>query len=131
MQEWIPRARRPKPSQKREPIFRIENVNFYYGDKRALKSINVEIAEKKATAFIGPSGCGKTTLLRCLNRMNDLILNTRVTGNIKLDGKNIYDPSTDVIQLAPPCRHDFSEVESVSQKHLRKCHLRAPYRGHQ
>ena len=90
---------RQKPPKSREPIFRIENVNFYYGDKRALKSINVEIAEKKATAFIGPSGCGKTTLLRCLNRMNDLILNTRVTGNIQLDGKNIYDPSTDVIQL--------------------------------
>jgi phosphate transport system ATP-binding protein len=82
-----------------QPIFHIENVNFYYGDKQALKSINVEIAEKKATAFIGPSGCGKTTLLRCLNRMNDLILNTRVTGSIKLDGKNIYEPSTDVIQL--------------------------------
>ena len=88
-----------KTVAKTEPIFRIENINFYYGDKHALKSINVEIAEKKATAFIGPSGCGKTTLLRCLNRMNDLVLNTRVTGNIQLDGKNIYDPSTDVIQL--------------------------------
>jgi phosphate transport system ATP-binding protein len=88
-----------KTVAKTEPIFRIDNVNFYYGDKHALKSINVEIAEKKATAFIGPSGCGKTTLLRCLNRMNDLILNTRVTGSIKLDGKNIYDPSTDIIQL--------------------------------
>jgi phosphate transport system ATP-binding protein len=88
-----------KTVAKTEPIFRVENVNFYYGDKHALKSIDVEIAEKKATAFIGPSGCGKTTLLRCLNRMNDLVLNTRVTGHIKLDGKNIYDPSTDVIQL--------------------------------
>ena len=88
-----------KTVAKTEPIFRIEDVNFYYGDKRALKSINLEIAEKKSTAFIGPSGCGKTTLLRCLNRMNDLILHTRVTGNIELDGKNIYDPSTDIIQL--------------------------------
>jgi phosphate transport system ATP-binding protein len=88
-----------KTVEKPEPIFRIEDVDFYYGDKRALKSISLEISEKKATAFIGPSGCGKTTLLRCLNRMNDLILNTRVTGNIKLDGKNIYDPSTDIIQL--------------------------------
>jgi phosphate transport system ATP-binding protein len=88
-----------KTGEKPELIFRIEDVNFYYGDKRALKSINLEISEKKATAFIGPSGCGKTTLLRCLNRMNDLILNTRVTGSIQLDGKNIYDPSTDVIQL--------------------------------
>ena len=80
-------------------IFSVENVDFYYGDKRALKSINLEIGEKKATAFIGPSGCGKTTLLRCLNRMNDLVLNTRVTGQIKLDGNNIYDPAMDVINL--------------------------------
>src|SRR5215510_7599146 len=82
-----------------EPIFRVENVNFYYGEKHALKSISLEIAEKKSTAFIGPSGCGKTTLLRCLNRMNDLVLNTRVSGSIKLDGRNIYDPATDIIQL--------------------------------
>jgi len=81
------------------PIIDVENVDFYYGEKQALKSINVEIAAKKATAFIGPSGCGKTTLLRCLNRMNDLVLGTRLTGSIKLDGKNIYDPSTDIIQL--------------------------------
>jgi phosphate transport system ATP-binding protein len=80
-------------------IFSVENVDFYYGDKRALKSINLEIGEKKSTAFIGPSGCGKTTLLRCLNRMNDLVLNTRVTGEIRLDGKNIYDSSMDVINL--------------------------------
>jgi phosphate transport system ATP-binding protein len=82
-----------------KPIIKVDNVDFYYGEKRALKSINIDIAEKKATAFIGPSGCGKTTLLRCLNRMNDLILNTRVTGEIKFDGRNIYDSSTDVILL--------------------------------
>jgi phosphate transport system ATP-binding protein len=89
----------PKVGEPVNNIFRVENVDFYYGDNRALKSINLEIAEKKATAFIGPSGCGKTTLLRCLNRMNDLVLNTRATGEIKLDGKNIYDPSMDVINL--------------------------------
>ena len=87
------------PTQTSAPIFHVENVDFYYGEKRALKNINVDIAEKKATAFIGPSGCGKTTLLRCLNRMNDLILGTRVTGQINLDGKNIYDPAMDVINL--------------------------------
>jgi phosphate transport system ATP-binding protein len=81
------------------PIMNVENVDFYYSEKRALKSINIDIAERKVTAFIGPSGCGKTTLLRCLNRMNDLVLNTRVTGEIRLDGKNIYNPSTDVIML--------------------------------
>ena len=96
----------------------MENVDFYYGDKRALKSINLEIGEKKATAFIGPSGCGKTTLLRCLNRMNDLVLNTRVTGQIKLDGKNIYDPAMDVINLRRRGRHDFPKMEPFSQEHL-------------
>ena len=80
-------------------IFSVEIVNFYYGDKHALKAINLEIGQKKSTAFIGPSGCGKTTLLRCLNRMNDLVLDTRITGQIKLDGKNIYDSSMDVISL--------------------------------
>jgi phosphate transport system ATP-binding protein len=80
-------------------IFAVDNVDFYYGEKHALKSINLEIADKKSTALIGPSGCGKTTLLRCLNRLNDLVLNTRVTGEIRLDGKNIYDPAMDVINL--------------------------------
>jgi phosphate transport system ATP-binding protein len=88
-----------KTAEPSKNTFTVENVSFYYGDKRALTAINLEIAERKATAFIGPSGCGKTTLLRCLNRMNDLILNTRVEGEIKLDGKNIYDPSMDVINL--------------------------------
>jgi phosphate transport system ATP-binding protein len=86
-------------AQEERSIIEVENVDFYYGSNHALKSINVEIPERKATAFIGPSGCGKTTLLRCLNRMNDLVLNTRLTGTVKLDGKNIYDPSMDVISL--------------------------------
>jgi phosphate transport system ATP-binding protein len=90
---------KPKTGGPAGNIFTVENVDFFYGEKRALKSINLEIVEKKATAFIGPSGCGKTTLLRCLNRMNDLVLNTKVTGEIKLDGRNIYDPGMDVISL--------------------------------
>jgi len=88
-----------KAAEAPRPIMQVEDVSFYYGPKQALKSIHLEISAKKATALIGPSGCGKTTLLRCLNRMNDLVLNTRVTGSVKLDGKDIYDPSTDVIQL--------------------------------
>ncbi|MGH7793972.1 MAG: phosphate ABC transporter ATP-binding protein PstB [Candidatus Binatia bacterium] len=82
-----------------ESIMEIDDVDFFYGDKRALTSISLDIAAKKSTAFIGPSGCGKTTLLRCLNRMNDLIIDSRVTGTITLDGKDIYDSATDVIQL--------------------------------
>jgi phosphate transport system ATP-binding protein len=80
-------------------IIQIKDLDFYYGSKHALKSITVDIPEKKATAFIGPSGCGKTTLLRCLNRMNDLIPDVRVTGSITLDDKDIYGSSMDVIQL--------------------------------
>jgi phosphate transport system ATP-binding protein len=90
---------RSEAAQTEKTIIQTENVDFYYGSTHALKSINIEIPQKQATAFIGPSGCGKTTLLRCLNRMNDLVLNTRMTGSIKLDGKDIYDPSTDVIAL--------------------------------
>jgi phosphate transport system ATP-binding protein len=81
------------------PILEVRDLDFYYGPTRALKSINVEVPEMKATAFIGPSGCGKTTLLRCFNRMNDLIPNVRITGRIKLAGVEIYDPATDVINL--------------------------------
>ena len=94
-----PDATRPEQAQVDRSIIEVQNVNFYYGSAHALKSINIEIPEKKATAFIGPSGCGKTTLLRCLNRMNDLLLNTRLTGSIQLDGKDIYDSSMDVINL--------------------------------
>jgi phosphate transport system ATP-binding protein len=80
-------------------IIEVRGLSFYYGSKQALKSIDVDILEKRATAFIGPSGCGKTTLIRCLNRMNDLIPNVRVSGSVHLEGHNIYDPTTDVIQL--------------------------------
>jgi len=95
--------KRARPAEKLaeqlKPIMQVDDLDFFYGAKQALKSIHLDIAAKKATALIGPSGCGKTTLLRCLNRMNDLVLDTRITGSVKLDGKDIYDPSTDVIQL--------------------------------
>ena len=68
----------------------IENLNLYYGDFHALKNINMEIEEGKITAFIGPSGCGKSTLLKSLNRMNDLVEGCKITGDVKLDGKDIY-----------------------------------------
>jgi phosphate transport system ATP-binding protein len=79
----------------------INNVDFYYGQSKALHGINFPIREKLVTAFIGPSGCGKSTLLRCLNRMNDLVDGTRIGsgGSIKISGVDIYDPSVDVIEL--------------------------------
>jgi len=84
----------------------IDNLNLWYGDPtgksegtHALKNICMEIREKEITALIGPSGCGKSTCLRTLNRMNDLIEGVRITGNILLDGENIYDPKVDVTLL--------------------------------
>src|ERR1700761_4308150 len=81
-------------------LININNVDFYYGQSKALHGINFEIKEKLVTAFIGPSGCGKPTLLRCLNRMNDLVDGTRIgAGSIKIAGPDIYDKSVDVIEL--------------------------------
>ncbi len=74
-------------------------LNFSYGPKQALWDISLQIPEKTVTAFIGPSGCGKSTYLRCLNRMNDIIPDTRVEGEVLLDGSDIYGPGTDVVDL--------------------------------
>lgn len=68
----------------------IDDMNLYYGNFHALKDIHMQIPEKEITAFIGPSGCGKSTLLKSLNRMNDLVERCRITGNVKLDGEDIY-----------------------------------------
>ncbi|WP_026958501.1 phosphate ABC transporter ATP-binding protein PstB [Aliagarivorans taiwanensis] len=70
--------------------FDVKDLNLYYGENHALKGINLPIPERKVTALIGPSGCGKSTLLRTLNRMNDLIENVKITGNVSLDGDDIY-----------------------------------------
>ena len=78
--------------------FDIKNMNLHYGDFHALKDINLEISPKEIIAFIGPSGCGKSTLLKSLNRMNDLVQCCKITGNIKLDGEEIYG-DMDVNQL--------------------------------
>jgi phosphate transport system ATP-binding protein len=84
-----------------KPKAEVKNLNFYYNDFQALKSINLPIAEKRITALIGPSGCGKTTYLRCFNRMHDLYPNNRYEGEIILypDGLNIIDPKVDPIEV--------------------------------
>ncbi|MDO4531457.1 MAG: ATP-binding cassette domain-containing protein, partial [Bacillota bacterium] len=68
----------------------VSDLELYYGDFKALKNINIELPEKEITAFIGPSGCGKSTLLKSLNRMNDLVEGCRITGQVLLDGEDIY-----------------------------------------
>jgi phosphate transport system ATP-binding protein len=75
------------------------DVSLSYGDNHVLHDISMDIDERMVTAFIGPSGCGKSTLLRCLNRMNDLIDNTRTSGSIRVKGQDIYAPTTDVIEV--------------------------------
>ena len=82
-----------------QPAFSVQQLDFYYSSSKALTGITLDILPNKVTALIGPSGCGKSTFLRCLNRMNDTIAGTRVEGKILLDGKNIYDPGMDVVEL--------------------------------
>jgi phosphate transport system ATP-binding protein len=102
-------AGRPRVSrEKRETVGTItvenprmvcRNVNVYYGDKQAIRNLSIDIGRNEVLAMIGPSGCGKSTFIRCLNRMNDTIDGCRVTGEIVLDGVNIYDRNVDVVPL--------------------------------
>jgi phosphate transport system ATP-binding protein len=82
-----------------QPAFSVQQLDFYYGPKKALANITLDIQPRKVTALIGPSGCGKSTFLRCLNRMNDTIAGTRVDGKILLDGRDIYGEGMDVVTL--------------------------------
>ncbi|HSC71399.1 MAG TPA: phosphate ABC transporter ATP-binding protein PstB [Candidatus Methylomirabilis sp.] len=82
-----------------DPMIHVKELNLRYGESQALFNVTLEIPRRKATAFIGPSGCGKTTLLRCLNRLNDLIDNVSITGTIRIGGTDIYDHQVDVSEL--------------------------------
>jgi phosphate transport system ATP-binding protein len=82
-----------------DSVFTVRDLDFYYGATRALIDVNLEIQPRQVTALIGPSGCGKSTFLRCLNRMNDTIAGTRVSGQILLNGRDIYGPDVDVVTL--------------------------------
>lgn len=82
-----------------EPIITTDNLHLFYGKKEALKGIDLSFQERGITALIGPSGCGKSTYLRCLNRMNDLIDDVTITGNVMFRDQNIYAPDTDVVAL--------------------------------
>ncbi|MBN2554710.1 MAG: phosphate ABC transporter ATP-binding protein [Anaerolineales bacterium] len=77
----------------------VQNLDFYYGSKKALSNISMQMHEHEITALIGPSGCGKSTFLRCINRMNDMIDGTRVEGTVRIDGEDIYRPDMDVVSL--------------------------------
>ena len=81
------------------PKMTARNVNVFYGDKQAINDVSIDVNMDSVTAFIGPSGCGKSTFLRCMNRMNDTIPIARITGDIRLEGDDIYAPQMDVVQL--------------------------------
>ncbi len=82
-----------------EPKIFIERVNYFYGDFQALRDITLEVPPRSVTAFFGPAGGGKSTVLRLINRLNDMVEDTRMTGRVLLDGKNVYDPDTNVASL--------------------------------
>src|SRR5207247_229502 len=86
-------------AEAREADIVIEDLNLSYGDNHVLHDISMDIEDRRVTAFIGPSGCGKSTLLRCLNRMNDLIDDVRITGAIRIAGTDIQGPAVDVTHL--------------------------------
>lgn len=81
------------------PKMTARDLNLFYGDNQALYDVDLDIAERQVTALIGPSGCGKSTFLRCMNRMNDTIDGVTITGQVTLDGRDIYDKRIDVVQL--------------------------------
>jgi phosphate transport system ATP-binding protein len=93
------REKRTLDLGKEEICLRVKDLNLYYGEKQALKTVNMQIPKRRVSAFIGPSGCGKSTLLRCFNRMNDLVDGVRIEGSIELDGHDIFAPRVNVAEL--------------------------------
>jgi len=83
----------------RDIKIQVNDLSLYYGEKKALKEISLEIPANKVTALIGPSGCGKSTFLRCINRMNDLIPSVKITGELLVEGIDIYDKNVDVVNI--------------------------------
>src|SRR4030095_16189402 len=97
----VPEAPQPTRDPQHGPgvKMRARDVHVYYGDNHALQGVDLDITRDDVTALIGPSGCGKSTFLRCFNRMNDLIPETRVAGNVLLDGEDLYTSGMDVVAL--------------------------------
>jgi len=99
MTQQTPDAESSLGEKPEETSLHVNDLSLFYGEKQALANINMDIATRKVTAFIGPSGCGKSTLLRCFNRMNDLIDDVSITGDIDFEGRSIYDERVDVASL--------------------------------
>ncbi len=83
----------------KDPVMELHNVDIYYGSYKAVRGVNLDIPRNQVTAFIGPSGCGKSTILRCLNRLNDLIPSFSLKGLITYHGENLYAPDIDPVEV--------------------------------
>ncbi len=90
---------RPEPQGSRQVVFDVQGLSVYYDRFRAVRDVDLDIFERQITALIGPSGCGKTTMLRCFNRMNDLVETARVEGNVLYHGVDLYDPAVDPVEV--------------------------------
>ena len=106
------------------PVISAKDLNLWYGDFKALKGISLDVGEREITALIGPSGCGKSTFLKTLNRMNDLVPNVRIEGDVRLKGEDIFCPGNAAYRPAPPGGHGVPEGQSLPHEHLRQYHLR-------
>ncbi len=96
----VPKAKKPEKAKPvPDPLVEVEDLSLFYGAKQALRDINMNIPRRQVTAFIGPSGCGKSTMLRCFNRLNDLIDDCRIEGEISINGKSIFDSDVDITDL--------------------------------
>ena len=94
-----PRPGEGEPREPTRPVFQVDDVSVFYGSFRAVRNVNLHVGEREITAFIGPSGCGKTTMLRCFNRMNDLIEIARVEGCISYHGVNLYETGVNPVEV--------------------------------
>jgi phosphate transport system ATP-binding protein len=97
----LPEVEEPEGEEieEREPVFDLSSLSVYYGDFRAVHDVTLSVYKKNITALIGPSGCGKTTVLRCLNRMNDLVQEARIEGKVLYHGVDLYDPQVDPVEV--------------------------------
>ena len=105
-------------------MFDVGDLNVFYGDFHAVFDVTLDIRQREITALIGPSGCGKSTVLRCFNRMNDLIEGARVSGAIEYHGVDLYGPEIDPVEVRRHIGHGVPEAEPVPQVDLRQHRLR-------
>ncbi len=110
-----------------DPIMSARDVNVYYGDKHAIKSVSLDVGRNQVVAMIGPSGCGKSTFLRCLNRMNDTIESARVTGRDHHGRRGYLRSAPGRGAATCACRHGVPEAQSIPQIDLRECRLRSAH----